>query len=702
MSRMDKTAANVLGAARAETDSMMLARAFVETADYRALIHTDDFNFVVGRRGTGKSALFNKAHEFYRTDKSILVFCDTPREHHTLEIQHLLREASGNYNLVRAISRLSWRLSVLIIVASKLLGHYKIAKTESFDFLSTYSGNRKKFFKEKPSEVCVEVLRFAASRGPVDQAMPSRIAGDFDVEHLQTSILNALIELDKRAIVLFDGLDEGWEPAACSTAVLGGLALSVSAFAEASNRLYGIVFVRDNMFRALAHFDTDFSRNIEGSTLRLHWSEQSLLNLVASRLRVFLGVPDLESDVKVWNRFAHHQLRDREGFKACLHHTLYRPRDILVLLNRAYVIASRQGRSEIVGEDIEATATSISQDRLDDLLKEYRVVLPGLKFFVKVFEKRKPLARVAEIVDLLEEAISNASYETVEESDFALLGNGRQIFLALYAVGFIGLKDQAKGTYSFCYDGSLTEAEDIRDDQEAVVHPCYWRALGFDEPSPSEEVAITIGDEYGDQPPSEEPREIRSKRLGQIVEELPSLPLGKEGSGDFEKWVHRAASILFGGKLSNFQLKPNQGGIQRRDIVATNMAERGFWRRILEDYKSRQVVFEVKNYVELNEDDFRQALSYSSKDYGNFVIIVTRAEGEAVSPKERGWIREMHSQHEKFIMILPAILLRRCLSKLRAAKQHDYTEDVLGKRMDTFVRSYLSLSHSAPYRKRKK
>lgn len=136
--------------------------------------------------------------------------------------------------------------------------------------------------------------------------------------------------------------------------------------------------------------------------------------------------------------------------------------------------------------------------------------------------------------------------------------------------------------------------------------------------------------------------------------------------------------------------------------MATNMAERGFWRRILEDYKSRQVVFEVKNYVELNEDDFRQALSYSSKDYGNFVIIVTRAEGEAVSPKERGWIREMHSQHEKFIMILPAILLRRCLSKLRAAKQHDYTEDVLGKRMDTFVRSYLSLSHSAPYRKRKK
>lgn len=180
------------------------------------------------------------------------------------------------------------------------------------------------------------------------------------------------------------------------------------------------------------------------------------------------------------------------------------------------------------------------------------------------------------------------------------------------------------------------------------------------------------------------------------------MPLGAEGSSQFEKWVHRAASILFGGKLSNFQLKPNPGGVQRRDIVATNMAERGFWRRILEDYKSRQVVFEVKNYTELSEDDFRQALSYSSRDYGNFVMVITRTEVEAVSEKEKNWVREMYNQHGKVILITPASLLRRCLSKLRAPRKHDYTEDALGKRMDTFVRSYLSLSHSVRYRRKKK
>jgi len=37
---------NVLGAARAEIDHQMLSKAFIETEDYKALISTNDFNFI--------------------------------------------------------------------------------------------------------------------------------------------------------------------------------------------------------------------------------------------------------------------------------------------------------------------------------------------------------------------------------------------------------------------------------------------------------------------------------------------------------------------------------------------------------------------------------------------------------------------------------------------------------------------------------
>jgi hypothetical protein len=704
MVRQQIAAANILGAARAEKDASMLALAYVETADYKALTTTNDFNFVVGRRGTGKSALFKKVVAYYEGDRGIIAISDTPQEHHTLEIQQILHRLADNYKLSRAISRLTWRISILIAIASDLLDHYKINKSDEFQYLSRYRSDHLGLFKQSISHICVEILHSVAGTTQIDQSLPSRIASNFDVENLQGSVLTALEELNQRTVIIFDGLDEGWEPTASATAILGGLALTLSDAAEKSERFYGIAFIRDNMFRALANFDSDFSRHIEGNTLRLHWNSRSLLNLVANRLRIALNIDSVESDIKVWNRFAHRQLRDREGFDTCLSYTLYRPRDILVLLNRAYVIATREGRPEIVGEDIEETATSISQDRLDDLLKEYKVVFPGLKHFIKAFERHSPIGKVVDFINHLDEAITDATYELVDERDFALLGSGRQIFFALYAVGFVGLRHHTSGTYSFCYDGSLTKIDEIKDTQEVAVHPCYWKALGFDESTPSEEIAITISDEYGDQNPSAEPNEIRSKRFGQILEELPSLPMGSEGSTMFEKWVLRAAIILFSGKLSNFQARPNSDGIQRRDIVATNMAERGFWKRIREDYRSRQVIFEVKNYIELTEDDFRQALSYSSRDYGNFAIIVTRAdENEGISEKEKSWIKEMYDQHQKLILTLPASLLKRCLSKLRNPnKKHDYTEDALGKRMDMFVRSYMSNRHQRrSYRQRK-
>ncbi|MDN2631819.1 hypothetical protein OB913_26430 [Klebsiella pneumoniae] len=47
----------------------MLSSTFIETADFRTLIETDDRTIVVGRRGTGKSALFIQLNEHWKKDK---------------------------------------------------------------------------------------------------------------------------------------------------------------------------------------------------------------------------------------------------------------------------------------------------------------------------------------------------------------------------------------------------------------------------------------------------------------------------------------------------------------------------------------------------------------------------------------------------------------------------------------------------------
>jgi hypothetical protein len=496
-------------------------------------------------------------------------------------------------------------------------------------------------------------------------------------------------------------LDEGWIPESAATSVLGGLSLAVADLDESQTGIHGVLFIRDNMFRALAHFDTDFSRHIEGHALRLHWDEDSLLQLVGSRLRIALNLGDMESFVRVWNRFTAGELQDRRGFESCLHNTLYRPRDILVLLNRAYVHASRQGRDRITKEDVESASTSISQDRFEDLLKEYDSVLPGLAAFVKLFQSKPAISDLGSVISLLDQAIVNDDYQDERSSDFALLGSGKQALYALYGVGFLGFKDKLRGGYNFCHDGSRSELDSLESTAETLIHPCYWKALSVDSEATPESVLIQVNDEY-DTKQMGDVKDLRTKQLGQIIAELGGVELGREGDKLFEDWVFRAVKILFSGKLSNPELKPNSGAIQQRDIVATNMADSGFWKRIRDDYNSRQIIFEVKNYEAPKFEDYRQVLSYTTNEYGKFAIIVNRSNTELVNETEKGWIRELYHTHHRLILPVPISIIVRCLSKLRTAKRFDYTEDILGKRMDTFVRSYLSLKHVIPFGNKKK
>lgn len=695
---------NLLGAARAEVDSRMLTRAFIETVAYHALTHSQDYNFVVGRRGTGKSALFQKLKEHYGgSDDSILV-ADTPPEHYSIEIQRLLAGAGNDYRALRPITRLIWRAHILLEALYQILRsrHFKVTKSLDYAPLVRLQEEYKRFLDIGGTARCVTLLREGMSGSSHAVEVPAKLAGIVQVDKLEHAIKKALNEVRIPMVVAYDGLDEGWVPDAISTAVLGGLALAAADLTDHQVGIYPVLFVRDNMFRSLAQLDNDFTRHIEGHTLRLHWDETSLLRMVAERLRIVLEVRDVESDIRVWNRFAQRGLRDREGFIQCLHHTLYRPRDILVLLNDAYLEAARQGREAIVDTDVESTAIGISQHRLDDLLKEYEIVLPGLKLFVSCFRARPTQDRFGNIVSLLEDAASRVDFSDVAARDFALFNSGSEIFSALYSVGFIGIRDPATAAFAFCHDGSATTLASVEPDRLVTVHPCYWKALDLSGELPPEDVVVQINDEYDPTTP-DAINDFRTSLLGEIQGALPRLPLGRDGSKQFEEWVLRTVRVLFAGALKNPQLNPNAGGIQQRDVVATNMATEGFWKRILEDYKSRQVIFEVKNYEEIQPDDFRQALSYSSGEYGQFVVIVSRASSELVTEVEKGWIRSLYFEHHRFILILPAVVLARCVSKLRSAKKYNYTENQLMKRMDNFVRSYLQLAHEVPrFRKKRK
>jgi hypothetical protein len=666
---------NILGGARAEVDEDMLDKAFVKTHDYEVLTNTRDFNFVVGRRGTGKSALFLKLTQYIKNQKIGYVFSYTPKDYEQISLKHHLTELGSNYSLTRSIMRVAWRVTLLLELIANIKSHYKYKQLQNNKHVEQLSEKFKHIIKLSTFNKVLAVVKEASVHGASPYEIPGLVATKFEVENLTTEIESTINEMGQPYFLLFDGLDDGWSPDSTSTAILGGLALCVSDFRERNSEVCVLLFFRDNIFRSLQYFDDDFSRHIEGSTLRLAWDEASLFQLVADRLRVHFSGSEIESDGKIWNKIAASELKNINGFRSCLNYTLFRPRDIIVLLNETYALASKSGRNQIIPADIESTSKQISKNRLTDLLKEYQNVFPGLGLLINSFSNGNSHSSYGEVINHLDSVIMSNDYAESESSDFAILGTGEACFFALYSVGFIGFEISENGLLHFCHDGSPANIDAKNRNQNTCVHPCYWKALNIQSEILAEDVKIEI---YDDIKPriSENIADQRTKRIGQIIAELPNMSEGNDDASKFEDWVLNAVKILFSGNIRDPEIHT--------------------------DYGVRDIVFEVKNFSEMKIDNYRQALSYSGKNYGKFIVLVNRSPLEHLSTTEQGWLKEFWFQHEVMIFSLPAPFLSRCISKLRTRERFDYVEDKLEKRLNQYKRSYLSLKHDNGSSKAKK
>jgi hypothetical protein len=111
----------------------------------------------------------------------------------------------------------------------------------------------------------------------------------------------------------------------------------------------------------------------------------------------------------------------------------------------------------------------------------------------------------------------------------------------------------------------------------------------------------------------------------------------------------------------------------------------------LDDYKSRQVIFEVKNKLGIEPDEYRQMHSYLHDDYGHLGFIITRdKKHELYSGPELEWMREMFNKHHVLIIKITGTTLYSLLSKLRGVRKPDPCEHLINKLLDTYSRLYVS------------
>jgi hypothetical protein len=123
----------------------------------------------------------------------------------------------------------------------------------------------------------------------------------------------------------------------------------------------------------------------------------------------------------------------------------------------------------------------------------------------------------------------------------------------------------------------------------------------------------------------------------------------------------------------------------------------------LDDYESRHIIFEAKNYATpVGRDEYRQMLSYPCNNYGRLGFIITRAEKmDLEKGQELDWMREIYFNHERRLIIkLTAKFLHSLLGKLRSPQKHDAADEALDGVIDIYELRYLSLPSTKKKRKK--
>lgn len=679
----------ILGNIRAENDIKMLDEAFLETDDYKAIINSPDRSVVVGRRGTGKSALVYSLDKYWRSQNKTWVISIVPGEAQIIGLRDIVALFGDNFLHIKAGSKLAWRYAIYMELISTLSSNYK-AKNFIYCDKSKFSldewRRHQKTFTGRLRAKLHSIVR-------EDQSPQARIADlgeDLNLDDLEQTLMQ-LIDLTGLSVrILVDQLDEGYTPDTTGVALVDGF---VQALTDFNNRfpekIHCMVFLRDNIYRAIVQNDPDFTRNIEPHILRLHWDEESLFRLISMRLSIVFDKSH-STDTSAWNKYAARDLHGKVGFRSLLRLTLYRPRDILSLLNDAFLRAYSQERQEIIGDDIQVSAKSISEIRLNDLHKEYETIFPAIDIFTKSFMGMSPEHSLDDISNHMESILARDDYPPTKQADIAFFNGPLDILRRLYGIGFIGIQESESGNYIFCHDGRDPSSE-FTGNARILIHPCYWRALNLLDRALDKEESQEIYDEY-DIKITSIAIDQRNQVIGALLTELGEITEGRDHAHDFEDWCYKAIKLVFAGFIKNIELHPNGGLLQQRDIVATNVANDDPWKRIHKDYGVRQIIFEVKNYRELKADEYRQMSSYLVQSYGRLGFIITRDnDNNLLANRDLQWARELYNTQNKIVIKLSAKFFAKHLSKMRNIGKKDQACKELDKLLDTYERRYLNV-----------
>ncbi len=468
-----------LGSSAAENESQQLGQYFVETAEYARALRAEGA-VVVGRKGSGKSAVYLQVAEHHRDAYPTQCVVDLrPASHDLSEMREALTSVmtAGVFDhTIAAFWQYIMYLEVLLklreLVLPKSKNNYdlqlRIADIEDrFQLNDTVvSGD----FTSRLKSAVDEVVRKVTASNNVE-TLRSELTNLMFVEPIP-ALRDAVVELSEHCStihVLIDDLDKGWPPRRVESQDV----TMVKHLIETLNRIrrdlakrdvdfYHLLFLRSDIYEKLVELTSDRGKY---NVVNVDWSDpEQLRHLVNVRVATSVQSDEINA---AWASF-NPPMNSGDAMERLISSSLMRPRFLIDLCERTLSFAINRGHQAVETDDVNDAIEQMSLYLVSDFGYEMRDIAGTPE---DIFYRFIGTA----------ERLSESDLEDILSFDELGIGVEETIDLLLW-YGFLGISTQngkAVFIYDRAYDFRRLEAERRAAGKRLtyVVNPAFMSGL---------------------------------------------------------------------------------------------------------------------------------------------------------------------------------------------------------------------------------
>ena len=532
------------GGIMAEKDPF-LSTTYWDNGDFETAKSSDDPRcFLIGRTGSGKSALLHHLEEIY-PNKVIRIIPEN------LSLPYIT-----NLGVIRQLLELNVRLDPFLkalwkhVILVEILRHrYDITSPEQKLNLLLRLKDR---FKKDPGKVkAIEYLdefgdkfwceaderikqiaetfesKIAASVGvdthvgligtkgssDLEQthsrevkselaARYQRVVNDSQIPRLNemTNVLNEeALTAQHFTYVMIDDLDKEWEDEVLANLLIRCLLQAVVDFQRVKH-LKILVALRTNIFQQLNYGEQSRGGQEEkfrGLSLTLRWTERDLRGLLENRAEAASLFYQLDPPKDLSQMLPKVNKAAGDPLEYILSRTLMRPRDAILYLNAS--VREATGKDRISWEDIRRAEQRYSEERLLALRDEWKDPYFDIDKVLERFRHKPVRMKIKEMTDTLDDIaclLGNPDFrgtiwlqslcepiwapENAQRSWHDCYG---QIINLLYRISFLGIAKgiQARARYSYEEFDHALSASDLPEGIVFEIHPAFRKGLDISE-----------------------------------------------------------------------------------------------------------------------------------------------------------------------------------------------------------------------------